>query len=373
MKRWIYGIGLVALPIFVLGFLGTLWLSHSQPALTVVTWPGSYSHAQASALLVPFANDSGVNVRIAQYDGGTAEIARQVQTGNYAWDVIDMELPDAVAACHAGLLERIDASALPAGANGIPAAKDFVPGAIGPCWVGSVVYSQIVAYDPHRFSGAEPSTLADFFDPKTYPGPRALRRASGKYNLEMALLADGVKPADVYEVLLTPAGVARALAKLDTIASALVWWSPSDPPAKMLSEGRAAFATILNGDYFDAAMHEGAPGAIWDRQLYELDVFAIARGNPKRALAMDFIRFATSAKSLGAVASWVPYGPARQSALGFAGQNPDLKIAMTPFLPTAGGRFQTAFAIDDEWWRLHEADVDMLWQAWLSRHVPNLR
>jgi putative spermidine/putrescine transport system substrate-binding protein len=71
----------------------------------------------------------------------------------------------------------------------------------------------------------------------------------------MALLADGVAPGEVYAALSTPEGVARALAKLDTIRSALVWWSDNDPPARMVADGRAAFSTILNGDVFDAATH----------------------------------------------------------------------------------------------------------------------
>ncbi|HEY0281674.1 MAG TPA: extracellular solute-binding protein [Rhizomicrobium sp.] len=367
MKRWIVVVLLAVLLLSVVVLFGYLWITHRGPKLTVASWAGQYGHAQASALLVPFARRSGADVRLAEYDGGTADLAHQVTTGQYAWDVVDLELPDAVAACHQGLFEPIDAAALPAGPNGAPAVQDFLAGAIGPCWVGSVVYSQVIAYDPHRFAGREPSSLADFFDLKNYPGPRALRRAGPKFNLEMALLADGVAPRDVYAVLSTPAGVARALAKLDTIRSALVWWSGDAPPARMLAEGRAVFTTILNGDAFDAAMHGNPPGVIWDRQLYEFDVFGIPKGTPKRDLAMDFIRFATRAENLAAVAGWVPYGPARMSALPYVGDNPDLKIAMTPHLPTTPEHFATAFAIDNTWWRLHGADVMVLWQAWLAK------
>ena len=106
---------------------------------------------------------------------------------------------------------------------------------------------------------------------------------------------------------------------------------------------------------------------IWDRQLYEFDVFGVPKGDPKRAMAMDFIRFATQAENLAVVAGWVPYGPARMSALPTVGDNPDLKIAMMPYLPTTPEHFATAFAIDDQWWRLHGADIEALWQAWLAK------
>ena len=367
MKRWVVWVLLVVVLLGVVLLFGTLWVTQRGPKLTVATWPGEYGHAQASALLLPFAVRSGIDVIRADHDAGTAELARQVATHQYAWDVVDLELPDAVAACHKGLLEPIDARVLPNGLNGAPASHDFVEGAIGPCWIGSVVYSQVIAYDPRRFAGKEPTSLADFFDLQKFPGPRALRRTSPKLNLEMALLADGVRPDDIYPTLSTPQGVARALAKLDSVRSALVWSTPGDPPAQMVAGGRAAFSTILDGDVFDAATHAGRLSVIWDRQLYELDVFVIPKGDSKRAMAMDFIRFATQADNLAGVAGWVPYGPARASALPYVRNNPELNLAMTPYLPTTPEHFATAFAVDDEWWRLHGADLAARWQAWLAK------
>ena len=52
--------------------------------------------------------------------------------------------------------------------------------------------------------------------------------------------------------------------------------------------------------------------------------------------------------------------------LPYVGDNPELNIAMTPFLPTTHEHFATAFAVDDEWWRLHGADLEAPWQAWLA-------
>ncbi|MBV9989742.1 MAG: extracellular solute-binding protein [Alphaproteobacteria bacterium] len=334
-------------------------LSHHAPVLTTVTWSGAYGRAQASALFEPYAGRSGVNVHIAQYDGGLDEL----RAGRPGWDVIDMELPDAIAACREGLLAPVDVASLPLGPQGQPAKSDFVPGALGRCWVGSVVYSQAIAYAPGKFAAA-PQTLADFFDPARFPGPRALHAASAKYNLEIALLADGTPPGDVYKVLATPQGLTRAFAKLDTIRAQTIWWTRSSEPAEMLADGRAVFATILNGDIHDAAVHGNKLGTIWDRQLYELDVFAIPAASPKRAMAMDFIRFATSAPSLAQVAEWVPYGPARRSAVALVGRNPELGTAMQPFLPTA--HFGTAFAVDDVWWQTHGAEIAPRWREWQS-------
>lgn len=350
-----------ALALIAVGAFGYAVLSHKAPVLTAVTWPGPYGQAQASALFEPYAQRSGVNVRIAQYDGDLAALR-----ASRGWDVVDLELPNAIAACREGLLERIDASALPAGLHGEPAGSDFVANALGPCWVGSIVYAQVIAYAPGRFA-TKPATLADFFDLARFPGPRALRGKSAKDNLELALLADGVAPAQVYKVLSTPEGMARALAKLDTIRSRIVWADGGQ--AAMLSDGRAAMAAMLNGDVHDATAHGTALGTIWDHQLYELDVFAIPKGSPRRTMAMDFIRFATSPQSLARVAGWVPFGPARRSALPLVGRNPETGAQMRAFLATAPENFATAFAIDDGWWQAHGAEIAPRWESWKA--LPN--
>lgn len=357
---------IAALPVLIVGTLFYAWKSTPTAKLTVVSWPGNYGQAQSSAQMNRFALASNVNVRIALYDGGLKEISEQVANRRYAWDVVDMELPDAIAACRAGLLERLDIE-LPKAPDGTPAAADFPPGALGPCWVASNIYSRIVGFDPARFRLDPPRTLADVFDTVKYPGRRAFPSASGQFVLELALLADGVAPSEVYETLSSPIGIMRALHKLDSIKNDILWLKPGESAADALSSGNAAFALLLNGDLFDAA-EDGPPLAgIWDKQLLGFDVLVVPRGDPNRALALDYIRYATSTKVLGELASWLPYGPARQSARADIGPNPATGKMMTPYHPTAGTRMNGALTVDEEWWRLHGGDVDLLWQAWLRR------
>jgi putative spermidine/putrescine transport system substrate-binding protein len=338
---------------------GLWWFTRPLPVLTITTWAGTYGQAQDRAMMRPFAAARRVDTRLALWDGDLETIARAVRTKNYDGDVYDLELPQAVKACRQGLLEKIDAERLPRSTNGVAAVRDFVPGAIGPCWVGSVVYSHVIAVAPHTFP-VTPTKLTAFFDTKTFPGRRVLLRASPKFNLEMALLADGVAPDKIYAALATPQGQTRAFAKLKTLNP--LWADNSQDAMNLLRTGGAVMAQVLNGSLFDAQQAHGfSPDVIWDRQLYELDVFAIPAGDPRKDRALDFIRFATGTEPLAQVASWLPYGPARRSAWGKVGNNPALKIAMTPFQPTT--HFATAFAIDDGWWQDHLATLMPRWQA----------
>lgn len=361
MKPPALSIPLLVLAILVAGFLIYVWKIASPGRLTVVTWAGNYGQAQASAQITPYARLSRASVRIAQYDGGIKEIADQVAKKRYDWDVIDMELPDAAAACDKGLLEKLDPADLTPAPDGTPAAKDFFKVAIGPCWVGNVAYSRLIAFNPRFYRNDPPKNLNDFFDVTAYPGPRALPGGSAKYLIELALLADGVPPKAVYDVLSTPAGLMRAWRKLDSIKPAIIF---SDRPAEMLAKGHAVFALVLNGDLFEAESTPVPLSPIWDGQLIGYDVLAIPRGNPKRALAMNYIRYATATKPLAELAGWLPYGPARKSARAGIGKNPALDKLLTPFQPTTGARMERALVVDEEWWRRHGAETDRQWQGW---------
>src|SRR3954463_3921794 len=122
--------------LFLLAFLliaavGLLYFqTRPAPVLTVMTWPGAYGRAQASAQMRPYGAEKGVDVRTALWDGDIADIAAMVDKRQFKADVIDMELPVAAAACKRDLLEKIDPAILPPGADGTPARRDLVAGAI---------------------------------------------------------------------------------------------------------------------------------------------------------------------------------------------------------------------------------------------------
>jgi putative spermidine/putrescine transport system substrate-binding protein len=347
---------LAVLILLLAGFGALYWYMRPLPILTVTTWPGDYGHAQQVAQMHPFAATHRVDVHIAQWEGRLSDLKG---------DVIDFELPRVVEACARGMLEKIDPATLPAGDDGTPAARDFLPGAIGPCWVGSVVYSQLVVFSPGAFAGGDPATLADFFDVAKFPGKRLLKRSSGKYNLEMALLADGAAPDNIYVQLSTKEGLARAFAKLASLGPDLAWYDRDSDAVAQVREGQAAFATALNSQLYNPKQPDARKlGVIWDRQLYEFDAFAIPAGNPRKEMALDYIRFATGAVPLAGIANRQPFGPARRSATAHLDRNPENGADLRPILPTA--HFDTAFAVDDGWWYSHADAMDAAWRDFLA-------
>ena len=335
--------------------------------LTVVSWGGAFTKSQVEAYHKPFIEKTGANLRSEDYNGGIAEIKAQVETGNVTWDIVDVELSDAVRACDEGLLETIDHSSLPAGADGTPATEDFLEGTLYDCAVATIVWSTIYAYDSSKIADG-PKTMGDFFDLDKFPGKRGMRKGA-KFNLEFALIADGVAASEVYDVLATPEGVDRAFAKLDTIKSEVVWWEAGAQPPQMLADGEVAMTTAYNGRIFNAVAGEGKPFEIvWDGQIYEFDLWVIPKGTKNLDTAMEFLRFSTETEQLAAQASYISYGPARKSSAPLVGtyyNNKDIKMAK--HMPTDPANLANATQSNFEFWADNADQLNERFNAWLVK------
>ena len=282
--------------------------------LTVVSFGGAYGAAQKKHMVDPYIEATGTNVLFEDYSGGIAEIKAQVEAGNIQWDVVDIEVIDLERACSEGLLEVIPRDILPPGDDGVPAEEDFFAEALdNECGVGVIFWTIIYAYNTETIEGGVPSTIEDFFDTATFPGKRAMRKRP-QVNLEWALIADGVSRSDVYDLLATEEGQARAFAKLDTIKDELVWYESWSQAPQLLNDGGAVMVQSANGRIFkDIQDHDRPFVMVWDSHVFDLDVWAITEGTPHLDMALDFVKFATGTIPLSGMQD-VAYGPTRRSA-----------------------------------------------------------
>ncbi len=338
--------------------------------LVVVSWGGVYSKSQAEAIYRPFTRSTGIEVSRKVYPGGLDLIREQIENGEVVWDVVDIEPADAEQGCYEGLFERLS-FVLPAAPDGTAAAEDFLPGTIHPCAVGSVAWSMIIAHnsaaDNDRAGDEGPTSLKDFFDLASFPGDRGLRRTP-MVNLEWALLADGVDAADVYNQLRSEPGIERAFAKLDTIKEAIVWWDDAGEPARLLASGRVAMTSTYNAPIFnDIAVRQQPFELIWDRQIWDIDLWAIPTAAPNREAALEFVRFATSTEPLARQTHWLPYGPLRKSAAALVGDFVLADIDIAPFLPTTADNLGSALRNDALFWRDHGPALVDRFNLWLER------
>lgn len=331
--------------------------------LVVATYGGAYGQSQQVAYFEPFTQATGTKISMDIYDGTLAAIKDKIGASPSAFDVVDLSAGALDTLCHDGLLEPIETSMLDTGGTGQSAAEDFLPGGLPSCGLASVAWSTTIAFDRDALTKAQPFSVGDLLDTRRFPGKRAFPDGP-RYTLELALLADGVQPENVYSELTTPAGVDRAFKALDKIKADILWWDKAEEPVTWLIEKKAVMAAVYSGRVARAAI--GAPrlNIVWDGQVYDLDLWAIPKNSANKDAAKRFIAFALEPARLAAQAQLIAYGPMRKSAIALVGKHPLVDVEMKSYLPTAPDHLKKALKFDAAWWSEHGEELANRFKAW---------
>jgi putative spermidine/putrescine transport system substrate-binding protein len=342
--------------------------------MTIVSWGGAYSKSQLKAYHKPYMKKNP-GVKIINDESSAEAVAKlraMAEAKNTTWDVVDVVASDAIRLCDEGLAMPIDADKQLAPApDGTPASKDFGNLLVSECFIPQIVYSTTFGYrtDVKEWGGKEPSNICDVFDLKNFPGKRSLEKRPIN-NVEWALLCDGVSPDKVYELLGTPAGVDKALAKLDTIKDNVIWWSAGAETPQRLADGEIVMGSTYNGRLFSVIEEQKQPvKMLWDWQVFDLDGWIIPAGlsDERKKQALDYIFFATDTQRLADQAKYISYGPARKSSAPLVGKHADLGIDMAPHMPTDPKNAKTTLLYNYEFWADNRDDIDAKFQVWLTK------
>ena len=332
-------------------------LMASAPAsardLTVVSWGGNYQDAQRDIYFKPFAAKAGKPLLEESWDGGYGVLAAKMQAGAANWDVVQVEAEELALGCADGIYETVDWSKL-------GGEDKFIPSAVSDCGVGAIVWTTGLGYDADKLKTA-PTSWADFFDTAKFPGKRALRKGP-KYALEFALIADGVDPKTVYDVLATPEGVDRAFKKLDTIKSDLVWWEAGAQPIQLLASGEVVMTSAYNGRLAGINKSEGKNFQIvWPGSIYAVDSWVVLKGSPNKDAAFDFVQFASLPANQSKLPDYIAYGLPDKEAGAM------LKPDVAAQLPTAPANLDVAIPLDTDFWVDNIEGLTTRFNAWVAQ------
>lgn len=322
----------------------------AQQQISVVNFGGANANAQKKAYYEPFEK-TGIKVVSVEYNGEQAKIKAMVEARKVTWDVVEVESPDVARGCDEGLFEKLDYSK-------IGNKADFIPAAVTECGLGIFVWSTVMAYNGDKLKDG-PKTWADFWDVKKYPGKRGLRKGA-RYNLEFALMADGVKVGDVYKVLATKDGAERAFKKLSELKPNIQWWEAGAQPPQFLVAGDVAMTTVYNGR-IDAANREGKNLKIsWTGGIYDLDYWVIPKGAPNKEASLKFIAFASTADAQAEYAKNIAYGPTNHKALA------KLDAKVLDNLPTSPVNSKDALQFDLKFWADQGEALEKRFASWAT-------
>lgn len=321
--------------------------------VTIASWGGAFQDAQSQALFQPAAANTGIEVKEETY-GGMSDVRLQVTSGQVTLDIVVSGSGSAARAGAEGLLEELDYSVIDV--------SDFYPGLMSTYCVGGDVFSTVYAWNTKTVGEDGPQSWADFWDVEKFPGSRAYRGTVAGA-LEPALMADGVAPEDVYEVLGSEAGIERALNKIRELRPHItVFWTSGAQHAQLMKDGEVDMTTGWNGR-FDAVAADGAPVTYSFKQaLLDYDCFAIPKGAPNKDTAMAFLAEISKPEYQDDLPKYITYGPTNRAAY----ETGEIDEATAARLPSAPANVAAQLPISLEWYEKWEIIAAEMYQEMLT-------
>jgi putative spermidine/putrescine transport system substrate-binding protein len=318
--------------------------------LTLVTWGGTTADGFKSVYADPFTKETGIPTKmVSPVDYG--KYTAQLQSGNVTWDWVDIE--GWYSLQHKDDWAKIDRNVV----NYDDADVISLPGktAGGIDWgIPSPSYSFAIAYRTDQT--AHPKTWAEFFNPAAIPGKRAIYN-SPYGMLEVALLADGVPMDKLY-----PLDVDRALRKLDSVRSDLVFWNSGAELQQILTSGSAPFAYAWN-NRVAALMKDKQPVAIeWNQNLQDGGQYSVAKSSPMVEQTMKLFNFMMDPGRQAQIAESTGYSPVLKSAF------KDIPAQDQPQFNVFPANLDSAVgAINQQWWAENYEMANKKWTEWASQ------
>ncbi|MFM8755658.1 MAG: ABC transporter substrate-binding protein [Limnohabitans sp.] len=271
-----------------------------QGTVTFASWGGAFQDALRKTMLEPATKKLAINLR-EDTTNGIQDVRAQITAGKVTWDVTEQELPTCETLKRDGMLEPLDYSVIKT--EGIP--KEL----INSHYVGFINFTKVIAYRQDKFGNNGPKTWADFWDVKKFPGKRSMH-GKVNYNLEAALMADGVPAANVYKVLATREGQERAWKKLaEIVPHVTVWYRGGSQSAQLLRDGEVDIIH-MGHNRVESVRASGKPVAYtFDGGTMDVDCLLVPKGAPNRANAMRLISEMLDARAQATLAKAMPLGP----------------------------------------------------------------
>lgn len=325
----------------------------ADKSVTIASWGGSYQEAQSKALFEPAEANTGIAVKQETY-GGMSDVRLQVSSGQVTLDIVASGSGSAARAAAEGLLEPLDYDVIDV--------STFYPNLYTEYCVGGDVFSTVYAWNTDTFGEDGPQSWADFWDVEKFPGTRAYRgKVAGA--LEPALMADGVAPEDVYDVLNSEEGIERALDKIRELRPHIsVFWTSGAQHAQLMKDGEVDMTTGWNGRFDNAAKDGAAVSYSYNQALLDYDCFAVPKGAPNRDTAMEFLAEISKPSYQDDLPKFITYGPTNKAAYETGVITADVAAA----LPSSPENAALQLPVSLDWYAKWETAAAEMYQEMLT-------
>jgi putative spermidine/putrescine transport system substrate-binding protein len=320
----------------------------AQITLTWASAGGAYGKAETSAWLDPYMNEHP-NVKILYDDTmDPQKLIQMVNAGNVSWDVATLG-NDFGLESTAKYLEKIDCAVVPC--SMLQPEKYPTTGYRAPQSSSGTV----MGWNTDKIgSQPPPSTWADFFDLDKYPGKRIMMADLASSPLEIALVADGVPPNQVY-----PVDIPRALKKMESIRDQTTFTTNYQGCAEAVATGDAVMGQCWSGRMAGVIKNGAHVKYTWKGQTASAGYMAVPKGGKNVQEAMKLIGYVLDAKNCARITDFIAYGCVNKDSAKY------YKPEVVPNLGVAN-QDESSIYIDDKYYDAHRDDYNKAWQTWLN-------
>lgn len=329
--------------------------------LVITTGGGSWEAAQKKAYFEPF--EAATGIKIVLVPGDTGKLLASIERGRPEADLTNLSAGVIASFLRRQALEKIDYSYFDR-----ETLEGMAPVLKHEYGVGAILYAIVMAYNEKEYPATKPRprNWVEFFDTKTFPGPRGLsgcgdRLISGG-GLEFAMLASGADKTTIY-----PIDLDRAFGMLAALKPHVGrWWQMGGEAPQGLIDGELALSTAFNGRIY-AARKQGAPiGLTWHHALVQYDYWVVPKNSANRDNAMKFLAFVSRARPQADFANEMGFGPVNTKAYEF------IRPELVPWLPGSPDNEKDVIYQDYSWWTQLGDDGKTNWERAMARCLSEL-
>jgi putative spermidine/putrescine transport system substrate-binding protein len=312
--------------------------------IVVVSWGGRYRERIEKAFVTPFMEETGIDVVVSDTPD-FAKAKAQVESGNVEWDVFDAIGSHATSGEKLGLWEPLDTSIVDTSSLHVEATESVI---------GFYLWAGGIAWVPSRTGeGEHPRNFHELWNTDAYPGRRALR-ARPYEAFEMALVADGVPPNELY-----PLDIDRAFESLNRIKDSIAKWTKATPKTiEHLRTNEVDFSYTYSGRVATAQAEGVDIDMSMDQTCNGTEYLTVLKGTKRREAAMRFVEFCLRPDRQAAFANlYHGVTPMRTTAL------PQVEDEARRWLPDLSAPQNVI--LDDFWWGENRDRIEERFKEWM--------
>lgn len=313
--------------------------------LTYAASGGIFQDGQTKAAWDPFAKISGATFLQDAFDAG--KLKAMVDNGNVSWDVVNTTQFDTARGCGTLYEEydysQVDISKVPKGTI------------TDKCMTPNILYGLVVAYNTKAFGDNPPTSAADFFDTKKFPGKRTVSQSTyvDPQTVEFALLAQGKDPAKV-----KTGDINGAFNMYQGLGNDVIGWTTGAQAQQQLESGEAVMGLVWSGRGYGAAA-AGAPIApMWNDWMIMVDSTGIPKGVKDKQAAFAAVNYYLGAEQQAHMSELTSYGPVNVDA------KPKADATFATWLTTK--HMATGHAPNIQFWVKNYDALSTAWASWAT-------